>query len=58
MSTCWSHGAGAITLNRERVDCRNHKHTTDAHLLALAEKHGLHLATLDTGIPGAFVIFF
>jgi predicted nucleic acid-binding protein len=36
--------------------CGNHKRTTDAHLLALAEKHGLHLATLDTGIPGAFVI--
>jgi toxin-antitoxin system PIN domain toxin len=36
--------------------CGNHKHTTDAHLIALAEKHGLQLATLDTGIPGAFVI--
>lgn len=36
--------------------CKGAKHTTDAHLLALAEKHGLQLATLDTGIPGAFVI--
>lgn len=36
--------------------CANHKQTTDAHLLALAEKHGLQLATLDTGIPGAFLI--
>lgn len=36
--------------------CKNAKHTTDAHLLALAEKHGLQLATLDTGIPGAFLI--
>ncbi len=36
--------------------CKNPTHTTDAHLLALAEKHGLQLATLDTGIPGAFVI--
>ena len=36
--------------------CKNPKHTTDAHLLALAEKHGLQLASLDTGIPGAFVI--
>jgi predicted nucleic acid-binding protein len=36
--------------------CKSSKHTTDAHLLALAEKHGLQLATLDTGIPGAFVI--
>jgi uncharacterized protein len=36
--------------------CKNPKHTTDAHLLALAEKHGMKLATLDTGIPGAFLI--
>lgn len=36
--------------------CKNAKHTTDAHLLALAEKHHLQLATLDTGIPGAFII--
>jgi toxin-antitoxin system PIN domain toxin len=36
--------------------CTSPKHTTDAHLIALAEKHGLQLATLDTGIPGAFVI--
>jgi uncharacterized protein len=30
--------------------------TTDAHLLQLAEAHGARLATLDTGIPGAFLI--
>jgi predicted nucleic acid-binding protein len=36
--------------------CTSPKHTTDAHLLALAEKHGLQLATLDTEIPGAFII--
>jgi len=36
--------------------CTNAKDTTDAHLSALAEKHGLQLATLDTGIPGAFLI--
>ncbi len=36
--------------------CKNAKHTTDAHLIGLAEKHDLKLATLDTGIPGAFVI--
>lgn len=36
--------------------CKNPKHTTDAHLLALAKKHGLQLATLDTGILGAFLI--
>ena len=26
----------------------------DGHLLALAQAHHAHLATLDTGIPGAF----
>lgn len=31
-------------------------HTTDAHLLALAKRHTLHLATLDVGIPGAYVL--
>ncbi len=36
--------------------CGNHRRTTDSHLLALAEKHGLKLATLDTGIPGALLI--
>jgi len=30
--------------------------TTDGHLLQLAQAHGAELATLDTGIPGAFVI--
>lgn len=29
---------------------------TDGHLLALAAKHGAKLATLDTGIRGAFLI--
>ncbi|MCB1062121.1 MAG: PIN domain-containing protein [Verrucomicrobiae bacterium] len=32
------------------------RQTTDGHLLGLAESHGAHLATLDTGIPGAFLI--
>lgn len=36
--------------------CSAASRTTDAHLLALAEAHGARLATLDTGIPGAFVI--
>ena len=36
--------------------CRNANQTTDAHLLALAEAVGAKLATLDLGIPGAFVI--
>ena len=31
-------------------------HPELAHLIGLAEKHDLKLATLDTGIPGAFVI--
>jgi predicted nucleic acid-binding protein len=30
--------------------------TTDAHLLGLAEAHRARLATLDAGIPGAFLV--
>lgn len=30
--------------------------TTDAHLLLLARQHGLALATLDAGIPGAMLL--
>jgi hypothetical protein len=36
--------------------CASASRTTDAHLLELAARHGAKLATLDTGIPGAFVI--
>lgn len=36
--------------------CASASRTTDAHLLDLAAAHGAQLATLDTGIPGAFVI--
>jgi uncharacterized protein len=36
--------------------CRHASRTTDAHLLQLAELHGAQLATLDAGIPGAFVL--
>ena len=36
--------------------CKAAPNTTDAHLLGLAGAHGAHLATLDEGIPGAFVI--
>lgn len=36
--------------------CQGAARTTDAHLLALAQSHDAELATLDTGIPGAFVI--
>jgi predicted nucleic acid-binding protein len=32
------------------------KQTTDGHLAQLARGHGAVLATLDTGIPGAFLI--
>ena len=32
------------------------KHVTDGHLLQLATDHGATLATLDEGIPGAFLI--
>ena len=36
--------------------CRGASRTTDAHLLRLAKAHGARLATLDKGIPGAFVV--
>ncbi len=36
--------------------CRYASQTTDAHLVQLAAAHGALLATLDTGIPGAFVV--
>lgn len=32
------------------------RHTTDGHLVALAEAHGAKLVTLDTGISGAVLI--
>ena len=38
------------------VWCSSASRTTDAHLLALAENHGLRLATLDEAVPGAFLI--
>ena len=36
--------------------CQFASRTTDAHLVQLAAAHGAVLATLDTGIPGAFVV--
>lgn len=36
--------------------CATASHTTDAHLLLLAQRHGLALATLDSGIPGAMLL--
>jgi hypothetical protein len=36
--------------------CKTAGRTTDAYLLALASAHDAKLATLDTGIPGAFVV--
>jgi predicted nucleic acid-binding protein len=36
--------------------CASASRTADAHLLELARAHGAKLATLDTGIPGAFLI--
>jgi predicted nucleic acid-binding protein len=36
--------------------CKDASRTTDGHLLELANAHGAKLATLDTGIPGAFVV--
>lgn len=38
------------------VWCKAASRTTDAHLLALARAHGAELATLDEGIPGAFIV--
>jgi toxin-antitoxin system PIN domain toxin len=32
------------------------KQVTDGHLLELAKEHSMQLATLDKGIPGAFLI--
>jgi predicted nucleic acid-binding protein len=36
--------------------CGAASRTTDSHLLTLACNHGANLATLDSGIPGAFVL--
>lgn len=36
--------------------CSTAARTTDAHLLALAQRHNLTLATLDAGIPGAMLL--
>jgi predicted nucleic acid-binding protein len=36
--------------------CKAAARTTDAHLLALAAAHHASLATLDTGILGAFIV--
>ena len=36
--------------------CQTASRTTDSHLFQLAEAHGAKLATLDTGIPGAFIV--
>jgi toxin-antitoxin system PIN domain toxin len=38
----------------EHVDAaraRSHRHVADAHLVALARRHGARLATLDAGLP-------
>lgn len=35
---------------------RTGRQTTDGHLRGLSEAHGARLATLDQGIPGAFLI--
>jgi len=36
--------------------CASAGRTTDAHLLTLAQRHALLLATLDEGVPGAFLL--
>ncbi len=35
---------------------KHHGHVGDGHLLALAADQGAKLATLDTGIPGSFLL--
>ncbi len=36
--------------------CHAASHTTDAHLLTLANAHGARLTTLDEAIPGALLV--
>ncbi|MFA7232550.1 MAG: hypothetical protein WC076_00405 [Terrimicrobiaceae bacterium] len=36
--------------------CASASRATDIRLFALAQKNGAELATLDTGIPGAFLL--
>jgi toxin-antitoxin system PIN domain toxin len=36
--------------------CRGASRTTDAHLVTLAQQHDCRLATLDEGIPNAFLL--
>lgn len=36
--------------------CGSASQTTDAHLISLAQAHGVELATLDAGIPGAYLL--
>ena len=36
--------------------CKSAGHTTDAHLQTLAERHRARLATLDSGIPRAYLL--
>jgi len=38
--------------------CESGRQTTDAHLCQLAKAHAAELATLDGGIPGAFLLPF
>lgn len=47
---------GAVDPNNCPAWCQSASRTTDAHLLALAQRHGLQLATLDSGIPNAMLL--
>jgi predicted nucleic acid-binding protein len=55
-------GAGHVLLADDHAArqfpewCCSASRTTDAHLVGLAAAHGARLATLDTGITGAFLI--
>jgi uncharacterized protein len=50
------HLADDQTARRFPEWCSAASRTTDAHLSALAAAHGARLATLDAGVPGAFLI--
>lgn len=46
----------SIGVDRLPAWTKKSRQTTDGYLKALADDHGYRLATLDAGIPGAFLI--
>jgi predicted nucleic acid-binding protein len=45
-----------LDISRLPAWVKSPKQLTDGHLLELAKAHGAYLATLDKGIPGAYLI--